>query len=413
VKSWQRIVPKNAAVEVFASGSRAGALSRSDLEGDSFLFDYLDGCPAADAISLLMPVVRDQYLSTGGLLPVFEMNLPEGALLEKLQLLFAKAVPHFDDLELLAIVGQSQIGRLRYARPGIMPGDVPAQSLREILTYSGTEDLFKDLVSQYATYSGISGLQPKVLLRAAETHLPRTTHLGATHIVKSFNPKEYPELAANEFFCMRAALHAGIPVPKFQLSENRQILAIERFDLRPEGSYLGVEDFCVLNGLRSHGRYEGSYERIAKRIEQFVSPAGLRPAQEQFFSMLALSCAIENGDAHLKNFAVLYEHAEAEVRLAPAYDVLCTTPYVPRDSLALTLAGSKQFPDRKTLLAFARQACSLSDAQAAGLLEKVAGGIASSIEEIRRYTAEHRDFGRAGERFIETFERGITRSIRP
>lgn len=406
-------MPKNAAVEVFASGNRAGALSRSDLEGDSFLFDYTDGCPAADAISLLMPVVRDQYLSTGGLLPIFEMNLPEGALLEKLQLLFAKAVPHFDDLELLAIVGQSQIGRLRYARPGTLPGDVPTQSLREILTYSGTEDLFKDLVNQYATYSGISGLQPKVLLRAAETHLPRATHLGATHIVKSFNPKEYPELAANEFFCMRAALHAGIPIPEIELSENRQILAIERFDLRPDGSYLGVEDFCALNGLRSHGRYEGSYEKIAKRLEQFVSPAALRAAQEQFFSMLALSCAIENGDAHLKNFAVLYEHAESEVSFAPAYDVLSTTPYLPRDSLALTLAGSKQFPERQTLLAFARQACGLNDAKATELLEKVAAGVASSIEEIRRYVAAHRDFERTGEHLIKTFERGIARSIRP
>ena len=409
-------MPKNSALEVFAGTHRAGALSRSEREADSFLFDYTDDCPAADAISLLMPVVRDQYVSTGGLLPVFEMNLPEGALLEKLRLLFAKAVPNLDDLELLAIIGQSQIGRIRYARPGAARVDVPAQNLREILTYTGTEDLFKELVNQYATYSGISGLQPKVLLRAAESGLPRATHLGATHlgathIVKSFNPREYPELAANEFFCMQAARHAGIAVPKIKLSQNRQILVIERFDLRPDGSYLGVEDLCVLDGLRSHGRYTGSYEKVAKRIEQFVSPSSLRAAQEQLFSMLAVSCAVENGDAHLKNFAVLYEHAESEVRLAPAYDLLATTPYMPRDVLALTLGESKQFPDRKALLAFARRACNLSDAKAAELLERVASGVASSIEEIRRYTSEHRDFEETGAHMIKTFERGVARSI--
>ena len=42
------------------------------------------------------------------------MNLPEGALRERLRMAFAKATGTFDDLDLLAIVGRSQVGRLRY-----------------------------------------------------------------------------------------------------------------------------------------------------------------------------------------------------------------------------------------------------------------------------------------------------------
>src|SRR5258708_29520883 len=58
-----------------------------------------------------MPVRPDQYDAMAGLLPIFEMNLPEGALKERLRMQFAKTIPEFDDLDLLSIVGSSQIGR--------------------------------------------------------------------------------------------------------------------------------------------------------------------------------------------------------------------------------------------------------------------------------------------------------------
>ncbi len=339
-------MPSSPKLDVYAGERLAGTLARSQIQEDAFLFGYAPDCRDQDAVSLTMPVVRDQYDSMTGLLPIFEMNLPEGALLERLRIQFAKLIPHFDSLDLLAIVGQSQIGRLRYAASGAAPVAIPEQNLSELLTYAGAEDLFADLLRRYAEHSGISGIQPKVLVREGRVP-PRLSHRAATHIVKSFDPREYPELAANEYFCTRAAQHAGITVPSLRLSDNRRILVAERFDLRYDGSYLGCEDFCVLNGLRAHGRYTGSYEGIAERIAQFVSLENQRQAFEQFFATIALSCAIGNGDAHLKNFAVLYENPEAPVRLAPSYDLVCTTLYQARDVLALTLAHSKSFPDRK------------------------------------------------------------------
>ena len=251
--------PSNRALDVFASGRLAGTLSRSDLEIDTYLFGYRNDTQAEDAVSLTMPVVADQYDSMGAVHPIFEMNLPEGALLERLRLTFAKTVPDLDSLGLLAIVGQSQIGRLRYALSGSTPAPVPAQNLKELLLFKGAEDLFQDLLERYAIYSGISGMQPKVLLRDADIPLTRVTERGATHIVKSFNPREYPELAANEYFCIQAARAAGIAAPDVRLSRNRRILVVERFDRSSQGTYLGCEDFCVLNALRAHGRYEGSY----------------------------------------------------------------------------------------------------------------------------------------------------------
>lgn len=403
---------KPAALNVFAAGQLAGMLDRGSVEPDTFLFGYDEACPAAAAVSLTMPVVRDQYDSMDRLHPIFEMNLPEGLLREKLQHAFGKAVPSWDDHALLGIVGRSQIGRLRYAPAGAPLEEVPGQSVPALLTYRGTEDLFSDLLERFAANSGISGMQPKVLIRdAVPTELDRVTHQGATHIVKAFNPAEFFELAANEYFCMQAARFSGIPIPNIFLSENRKLLIAERFDLTAAGEYLGVEDFCVLNGMRSSGRYDASYELIAKRIKQFVSPTLQREALEQFFLMLAVSCAVENGDAHLKNFAVIYSDPESDIRLAPAYDIVATTPYQPRDTLALSLGGSKQFPDRKVLVAFGRRACDLQEARVTALLDQVAEGVLRAVSAIQEYAKERPDFAQTADRLQTVFHRGMKRSL--
>ena len=90
-------------------------------------------------------------------------------------------------------------------------------------------------------------------------------------------------------------------------------------------------------------------------MTSFVSPRALAQARDQYARMVAYSCTVGNGDAHLKNFSVLYRHAEDQVELRPAYDIVSTMPYSPRDTMALTMEESKEFPDRARLLKFVRQ----------------------------------------------------------
>jgi serine/threonine-protein kinase HipA len=401
-------VPKRG-LNVFTAGTRAGRLSRSDREPDTILFSYGEGCLPVEAVSLTMPVRADQYDAAGGLLPIFEMNLPEGALRERLQLRFAKAIPEFDDLNLLAIVGASQIGRLRYSQQERLEEDVPGQDLQEILTYRGTADPFAHLLERFAAHSGISGIQPKVLVRDEKTP-DKLTDRGATHIVKTYDTSEYPELAANELICTHGAAAAGIETTRLILSRNRRLLVADRFDRRPDGKYLGVEDFCVLNGLRAHGRYDGSYEGVARRMVDFVSPRSIARAREQYALTVAYSCAIENGDAHLKNFAVLYEDPEREVRLAPAYDILSTTPYLPRDTLALTLNGTKSFPTSASLTAFMKNVTGRSERAVLEMLDRVVYGVSTAIEEARLYGRKHGGIaGRFAQRLAEVMTRGLDR----
>jgi serine/threonine-protein kinase HipA len=349
-----------------------------------------------------MPVQTDPYDSMGGLLPIFEMNLPEGALREQLRIQFAKAIPEFDDLDLLQIVGSSQIGRLRFSIEEKPRASGAGEILSEILTYQGSEDLFAKLLQRYATSSGVSGVQPKVLIR---DHL---THRGATHIVKSFDPVSYPELAANEFLCLQGAVACGIACARARLSDNRRLLVVDRFDLTPEG-YLGIEDFCVLNALRAAGRYDGSYEGIARRINDFLSPKYLSHGLEQFALQVAFSCTIGNGDAHLKNFSVLYRDAVSEVSLAPAYDIVSTVPYIPKDTLALTMDGSKRFPDRARLLRFIRKVTGQSPTAAGRLLDQVRAGAQATIDGAQRYAQENSGTGQFVQRLTAIVKQGMER----
>jgi serine/threonine-protein kinase HipA len=94
------------------------------------------------------------------------MNLPEGVLRERLRLAFAKATGTFDEFDPLSVVGRSQVGRIRYTgEHDQLHEDVPFQSVDEILGRRRGGDLFRYLLEKFASFSGISGVQPKILLR--------------------------------------------------------------------------------------------------------------------------------------------------------------------------------------------------------------------------------------------------------
>jgi serine/threonine-protein kinase HipA len=403
--------PERERLHISVSGIAVGALGRGQPRGDS-VFTYAENAQEQNAVSLTMPMRLESYTWDHGIHPIFEMNLPEGALRDELVRRFSKAVRGFDDFAMLAIVGPYQLGRVGIANAEDSNDRPPETSLADLLVHDGAQGLFDDLLHTYGQYSGVSGVQPKVLVRDNATTVDRLTHRGATHLVKSFRPEEYPELAANEYFCMRAALHCGLEVPKFELSEHGKFLVVERFDLYDKG-YLGFEDFCVLNAWPSKAKYDGSYEGAAKQIKEFVSPPLLNQALESFFKIVALSSGLKNGDAHLKNFGVLYEHCalDAQIRLAPAYDIVTTSVYIKSDSMALLLGGSKAWPKYKMLMRFGRSACNLTEGRCNELLQQVAHGMDVAMGEMTDYIKVHRAFAEVGEAMLEQWTSGIERSL--
>lgn len=337
---------------------------------DDYLFRYDAKAQAQSAISLTMPVRAEEYRRRE-LHPIFQMNLPEGYVLEQLRNRLAKTVK-VDPMLLLALSGSSApIGRVFVISDQIneliQRNGPPAngESLAEILAWDGAEDLFADLVDRYILRAGISGVQPKVLVpEKPQTHEHKFTSKTNDLIIKS-GRDEFPGLAINEYLCMSIARDAGLPVPPFYLSQNHKLFIMRRFDRDAQLNPLGFEDMTTLMGLSAEQKYTKSYAAIAKAVRAFCSPENQRSSLDQLFDSVALSCIVGNGDAHLKNFGVLYsDPIKFDARLAPAYDIVNTTAYIPEDTLALDLSGNKSmFASRLGILEFART-CEIAEPQA-------------------------------------------------
>jgi len=164
---------------------------------------------------------------------------------------------------------------------------------------------------------------------------------------------------SQQFHCLSIAKQLQFPVPSFWLSQDGKRLAIERFDYdQNTDSFLGFEDMGSLQGKVNARKYEGAYEHVALAILQNTSPAFTQQSLNEFFDSLVLSMVLRNGDAHLKNFGLLYTDTEAnDCRLSPLYDIVCTTVYLQNDLPALSLAGQKAWPTRDILLRFGRDVC--------------------------------------------------------
>ena len=406
-------------IKVWADSAEAGLIDRHGRRGSTFA--YLTGSTPTCAVSITMPVRLASWNQDYGLAPIFEMNLPEGALRERLRLAFAKATGTFDDFDLLTIVGRSQVGRLRYtARDDKLDEGVPFQSVDEILKARRDGELFSHLIEKFASYSGISGIQPKVLvrdpgtsqiLRADKRRLSQSFR-GATHIVKLWDPAEYPQLAANEYFCLRVAQHCQLDVPSFQLAENGAALVVDRFDLRDDGTYRGVEDFCVLNGRPTAEKYNGSYETaVIKRLNDYVDNRNLAADSEKLFTLIALNVAVRNGDAHLKNFALVYDDVEGEARLAPVYDIVTTAVYLPADRMALTLDGSTKWPDARRLQRLGETRLMLSPSRAREIMARIGDAMSKTRGEIQTYRKDHPEFDDVATSMLQQWDIGMQQAL--
>jgi serine/threonine-protein kinase HipA len=406
-------------LRVWTDGSEAGLLDRYGDRGSTF--GYLPESPLSRAVSVTMPVRLPSWNTAFGLPPIFEMNLPEGILRERLRLAFAKATGAFDDYDLLGITGRSQVGRIRYTGDKErLHEDVPFQSVDEILERRRGGELFRYLLEKFAAFSGVSGVQPKILIRddqaLAEVRESGRRlsegYKGATHIVKLWDQNEYPQLAANEYFCLAAARRCGLDVPSFRLAEDGMALVIDRFDLRSNGTYRGFEDFCVLNARRTDEKYRGSYETsVLKRFAQFANSPNVHQDLEKLFTLIALNCALRNGDAHLKNFGIVYDDVQGEARLAPVYDLVTTSVYLTKDSLALTLNGSTGWPATRELRKLGETRAGGTPAKIRQILERIADAVQETGKEIEAYIKNHPEFGEIGQRMVREWEDGVRISL--
>src|ERR1700691_2608174 len=134
-------------IKVWTDAAEAGLLDRQRDRGSAFA--YLPETVPQRAVSVTMPVRLPSWDVPFGLPPIFEMNLPEGVLRERLRLAFAKATGTLDEIDMHSIVGRSQVRRIRYTGDKEqLSEDVPLQSLDEILPSKRGGDFFRYLLEK-------------------------------------------------------------------------------------------------------------------------------------------------------------------------------------------------------------------------------------------------------------------------
>jgi len=191
----------------------------------------------------------------------------------------------------------------------------------------------------------ISGVQEKMSMVTDGNRL-RLTEPGeqGRYILKPIpsDVKTADQVPANEHLTMQIAKL----VYKINTAENALVFfkdgtpayLTKRFDFRPDGKKWGKEDFASLAGRTSENagsnyKYNLSYEELGGLIKKFV-PAW-RVEIEKYFRIVLFNYVFSNGDAHLKNFALL-ESPTGDYMLSPFYDLLDTRLHVNDSDLALT-----------------------------------------------------------------------------
>ena len=283
--------------------------------------------------------------------PVLSNLLPEGALRE----LIAQGLKIHTDNEFLLL---SYLGK-------DLPGAIVATPL-------GTKDVPKYLLNAHRDVHvldfeadpaenrfSLAGVQMKFSMKEKDGRYnliqgdPAEGELG-DWIIKTPSTK-HVEVPSNEYSAMKLAALVGVEIPEIKLVELEKInplpqinlphekyaYAIKRFD-RQMSHRIHMEDFAQILVKYSHEKYRTvNYEQIGKVIYQF-SGEGLADAQ-QFARRLLVNILLGNGDAHLKNWSVVYRD-KVTLRLSPAYDIVSTNVYIDGEkTFALNLGQTREW----------------------------------------------------------------------
>lgn len=298
-------------------------------------FMYEQDVPEDHFASLLMPTARKEYLDILNVPHAFQTSIPEGWVRERLAEQFGKAVSIKDDFSLLRLVGKNPIGRVTFG--GTRSLRTLDQELLDRILPTGHSAWAEALFAQIGPENlGASGAMPKLVMR------DNGTLLFQDFLLKLETSNRFG-IALAEEFALRVSRSAGIPTVDATRNATGEALLIKRFDIDKDGATrLGFEDSCSLNGFSATFKYDGCIEKVFGMIESFVTEEFINQDKESLLKIVLLNDILRNGDAHLKNFGLVYRTAE-DVRLTPSYDVLDTTLFIPGDFPALTLF--QHFPD--------------------------------------------------------------------
>jgi len=337
-------------LEVFLGDRVVGTITNLTSDHNAFTFDseYFDD-PDRPTLSLAF-YDADRALSTPTrtpqvrLLPFFANLLPEGHLR---QYLANRAhVNPLRDFPLLWLLGEDLPGAV-VVRHREGPNALPKEAERVVS--KAIED--EPTILKFS----LAGVQLKFsAIKEAGGGLTIPVHGQNGDWILKMPSALYANVPENEFAMMTFARAVDIEVPAIALVESASVrnmppevhsdlgraLSVKRFD-RDGGRRIHIEDFNQIYNQYPDDKYKNvSYGNMLGAIWRTMGEEQTR----EFVRRLVFNVGIGNADMHLKNWSVIYPDGKTP-RLAPAYDYVSTVAYIDDDTLALTIAGTRQWRD--------------------------------------------------------------------
>jgi serine/threonine-protein kinase HipA len=376
---------------------------------DSFkhVLTYHPEVAAANFVSLLMPVRTESY-AWPELHPLFRMNLPEGFLLSTLMEQLGPQVGA-SPMNLLSVVGRNAIGRIKVATPGADPTRAPVPfDLREVLRGENSAEAFVELVRRHAV-SGVSGVVPKFLSPPNMGDFSKSA-IATDHLIVKGTTARLPGVALNEHLCMQVARTAGIPTATTEVSDDGQVLLVQRFDYEADGiTHRGMEDLCSLLTLRPEQKYESNWVKVSNRIKDIVTiPAQQIAALSALGDLLLLTLALRNADCHTKNMALLYSSREA-IEFAPVYDMLTITAYddYAKNPPGMAVEGRSTWSLGKSLEVFLQVRCFVAPADTRARIERICEALVSVSPALFEAAERYPHFRETAKRMLQQWNEGM------
>jgi len=229
-------------------------------------------------------------------------------------------------------------------------GSPPAQTIEATETSHDEPSVLK---------FSLAGVQLKFSVRSTDRSLslPATSASG-NWIAKLPDPRPGFEFVPEaEFAALEFARAAGIHTVDAELVSAHEIarlpewaptegnaLLVRRYDRLGENGRVHAEEFAqvldIPTGRQTFKYVHANFETIARTAAVLVGEDGLG----QVIDRLVVNVIVGNGDAHTKNWSLIYPDGR-NPQLSPAYDIVPTVAYVDSDDLGMNLNGSKRFED--------------------------------------------------------------------
>jgi serine/threonine-protein kinase HipA len=325
---------------------------------DSFALTYAESWAKSRQAFAFSPHLPLNKTSQGAAVKHFFSNLlPEGRPLEALS--FAHQVSQYDVFGILRKVGRDCAGALVITDESAVPPEatvftaqdyepVTRDQLQERIVESTAQDV-PLMFWRGKRRMSLPGVQNKLGVYMAQDGSLWLPKDGAptSHILKIGNTR-HPDMAANEYACMRLAHSIGLPVPQVIYMELPEpVLLVQRYDRTwtPDGGLLRTHqiDACQALNLPPEQKYEEPDYETAPPGPTFAQILALHklcqvPASAQVLMLqwLMFNFIIGNSDAHAKNFSFLVN--EKGLQAAPLYDLVSGLRYGYKD-MAQSVGG--------------------------------------------------------------------------